>query len=143
MGQVEAPNIVAPISLNTLFSISDKYESMRNAISSGDLVEYNRIYDRLIDDGYTDDKIQSGIKSALANNDERLSTAAEARYNGDIDTFDSIRDELIAEGFDKDTVYSAANTAYNAYVKEVEGETEETESSTKTQSKYSYDDLIT
>lgn len=88
------------------------------------------------------DAIDAAVYKALRDNDERITAAAEARYNGDIAGYMSIAKEIIAEGiFSQDTVVAAINSKMNALKKAEETDESEEMTSDKAESIYRVEDF--
>ncbi|OQA46197.1 MAG: hypothetical protein BWY46_02040 [Firmicutes bacterium ADurb.Bin300] len=109
---------------------------MTKALLAGNKDEYNKTKERLLNDGYTEEAIASGVKYALSETDE-IKKIIEVRRSGDYDTFDELRESLVSKGFDKNVVYGASDVAFNK-----ETPKEKTETPQKDTPKYSNDDLF-
>ena len=90
----------------------------------------------------TEDAYNSALSKALRENDERITQAAEARYNGDIAEYMRIAKEIIGEGnFSQDNVVAAINAKMAALKKAEETGTEEQTAEDKVESIYKVDDF--
>ena len=91
-----------------------KSDKLYEAITSGDKAYVDRIKKTYKSDtAYT-----SALRSALKDNDSRITEAAQARYNGNIAEYTRIAKQIIAEGnFSQDVVVGAINTVLNSLKK--------------------------
>ena len=113
-------------------------QQLYEAMLKGDTKHIERVKARFDDQ----DAIDSAVYKALRDNDERITAAAEARYNGDIAGYMSIAKEIIAEGiFSQDTVVSAINSKMNALKKAEKTEDSEDLTSDKAESIYRVEDF--
>lgn len=89
-------------------SPSQDYGRLYNAIVNGDTKEVGKLKEKYGDD-YTKE-----LRKALRENDPRIQSAAEERYNGDLEEYKRIALEIKGEGnFSQDDIVSAINSAYN------------------------------
>ena len=113
-------------------------QQLYEAMLKGDAKHIERVKARFEDQ----DAVDSAVYKALRDNDERITAAAEARYNGDIAGYMSIAKEIIAEGiFSQDTVVSAINSKMNALKKAEKTEDSEDLTSDKAESIYRVEDF--
>ena len=113
-------------------------QQLYEAMLKGDTKHIERVKARFDDQ----DAIDSAVYKALRDNDERITAAAEARYNGDIAGYMSIAKEIIAEGiFSQDTVVSAINSKMNELKKAEKTEDSEDLTSDKAESIYRVEDF--
>jgi len=129
-------NAFSEENLSYKYKVSDKYTVMTKALLAGNKDEYNKTKERLLNDGYTEEAITSGVIYALSKTDE-IKKIIEVRRSGDYDTFDELRESLVSKGFDKNVVYGASDVAFNKEIPK-----EKTETPQKDTSKYSNDDLF-
>lgn len=113
-------------------------QQLYEAMLKGDTKHIERVKARFEDQ----DAALAAVYKALRDSDERITAAAEARYNGDIAGYMSIAKEIIAEGiFSQDTVDAAINSKMNALKKAEETEESEDLTPDKSASIYRVEDF--
>lgn len=88
-----------------------KQDKLYEAITSGD-EEYA---ERIMGTYETESALNTAIRKALRNNDDRIKAAAEAKMSGNADEYLRIVNEIVAEGFfSQDNVIAAIKSEVNA-----------------------------
>ena len=100
------------------------YKNLYKAIRDGDETAQLSIENLLLKSGKD---IDSGLATALKENDKRISQAAQADIDGDSITYDAITTELLLEGFDANVIASAISSARSDIENPVLNEKEKTE----------------
>ena len=110
-------------------------EQLYKAIRSGDYSAYEKLQKNQY--GGDSSKVRTAIRAGLAENDERVTLAAQARLDKDFYSYDKYVREIAKDGFSNEDVVKAVNKVYNKMTEEDEsGEPEE-----KFYSLYTSDDL--
>ncbi len=108
-----------------LAEASSTYERLYEDILNGDMNDYNKVYQTLVNasnSGTPEKSINSGIASALAEHDDRIATAYQYALKGNEAQKEKIISELEAQGFDRDVVNSALRRYQNARIKEIKAD---------------------
>ena len=88
-----------------------KQDKLYEAITSGD----EKYAKRLMGTYETESALNTAIRKALRNNDDRIKAAAEAKMSGNADEYLRIVNEIVAEGFfSQDNVVAAIKSEVNA-----------------------------
>jgi hypothetical protein len=96
-----------------------KYDELYEAMMSGDETYIKRAKSHFD----TEEKLESGIKRGLKDNDVRIEEAARAYISGDVRRFGEIIDTIASEGvFDAETVESVVRSVINEMKPNVEAE---------------------
>lgn len=102
------------------------------AIENGDKQAYQNAYNKLIQNGYTDNEIHSGIKSELIKNNSQIAQAGVLYLDGEIDNMFDIVEQLKMAGYDERDIIQAIKGYKNKIVEAknalVDGDQEEYES---------------
>lgn len=77
------------------------------AIENGDKQAYQNAYNKLIQNGYTDNEIHAGIKSELIKNNSQIAQAGVFYLDGEIDNMFSIVEQLKMAGYDERDIIQA------------------------------------
>lgn len=88
-------------------SNKQEYSKLVKAIRDGD--DYKEAYDKLIKKGYTQKKIENGIRDVLVKSEPRIAEAAQARARGNMSEYEDILHELVGEGYPQNSVIGAIN----------------------------------
>lgn len=104
------------------YDTSDKaeYRRLYEATMDGDTEKYQAVRGLL--SNKTDKQVESGVRSALVEYDERIAEAAKAKFDGDMSRYMELAKEVKADGFRQDTVIGAIN---NYMTKNLKPEDEE------------------
>ena len=88
-------------------SNKQEYSKLVKAIRDGK--GYQKAYNNLIKKGYTQGKIENGIRDVLVKSEPRIAEAAQARARGNMSEYEDILHELVGEGYPQNSVIGAIN----------------------------------
>ena len=92
------------------------YQELYDYKTEGDTKNYDRLYNKLLEDGKTEDAISNGLRDMLIQNDIRIAEAGIAYNDGDMDAYIDAVNAIMKEGYTE----KQATTAIKTYASSID-----------------------
>lgn len=107
-------NLFTEKGLRQTYTNGERYQKLYEYKINGDQKNYDKIYKELQNADVKENSINSGIKSALTENDIRVAQSALAYDDGDMDEYINLIKQITADGFEEKISEGAVSSYYSS-----------------------------